>query len=58
MLYVVTLAVVLIVIAIAMFALGVFVQGAHLLFWLGIIIGIAAVVIYIVDGSRRSGPRL
>lgn len=55
---VVTLAIVLIVLAILMLALGVFIQGAHLLFWIGVIALIASVVVYLLDGRTRSGPPL
>jgi asparagine N-glycosylation enzyme membrane subunit Stt3 len=56
---VVTLAIVLIVLAVLMGALGVFVQGAHILLWLGIAAAIAAVVLYLVNGTpRRGGPPL
>lgn len=52
----VTLAIVLIVLALVMGALGIFVQGANILLWLGIIAAIAAVIIYAVNGTHRGGP--
>lgn len=54
----VTLAVILIVLAVLLGAFGLFVQGAHLLLWLGIILLIGAVVVYLLGGTRRGGPPL
>lgn len=53
---VVSLAIILIVLAILMLALGVFIQGAHLLFWLGVIALIASLVVYLLGGTRRGDP--
>lgn len=54
---VVSLAVVLIIIAILLGALGLFVKGAAVLLWIGIALLIGAVVVYLIGGTR-SGPPL
>lgn len=51
---VVSLAVILIVIAIVLGALGLFTQGAGLLFWIGVVVLVAAVIAWMVE--RRPGP--
>lgn len=49
-----SLAVILITIAILMIALGVFSQGAHLLFWIGVALAVVAAIVYVLP--RRGGP--
>lgn len=56
----VSLAIVLILIAAVMVLLGVFIQGAQILFWIGVVLVVASIVVYLANylGGRRGGPPL
>jgi hypothetical protein len=51
-----SLAVVLIILAIILAALGLFIEGAHLLLWLGIALLVGAIIWHLLGGSRRGDP--